>query len=237
MRDPLFAELFRHADKIKMQHEDTEHGVRVVETSADPYVARLIKAHAKVVSGFVDRGFDEAMKNHAVPDRRTDGEQRGEAHRLKSPSIRNYGQVIQLPTAAQQPRDGTKVCVDVTRGGPANKLNPAIEKIARFVNIYGGAGRHPADVAIAIVLHGDATLCALHPDAYAARFKTSGNPNLDCLHELHEAGVEIYLCGQSLLHNDARPEDAAVFVEVAVSAFTTLVNLQADGYAYVPLLK
>jgi len=68
MRDPLFRELFRHTDKIKMRHEDTEQGVRVIETSDDPYVARLIKAHAKTVSGFVKRGFAEAMKNHPVPD-------------------------------------------------------------------------------------------------------------------------------------------------------------------------
>ena len=31
------------------------------------------------------------------------------------------------------------------------------------------------------------------------------------------------------------PKHAAVFVDVAVSAVTTLVNLQADGYSYVPI--
>ncbi len=68
MRDPLFAEIFKHADKIKMQHQDTGKGVRVTETSDDPYVAKLIQAHAKVVSSFVEHGFAEAMKNHPVPD-------------------------------------------------------------------------------------------------------------------------------------------------------------------------
>ena len=67
MRDPLFAELFKHTDKIEMVHEDTPHGVKVTETSDDPRVAELIKAHAKVVSKFVERGFAEAMKNHPVP--------------------------------------------------------------------------------------------------------------------------------------------------------------------------
>jgi hypothetical protein len=66
-RDPLFAEVFRHADKIKMELQKTPKGVRVIETSDDEYVARLIKAHAKVVTGFVQRGFDEAHKIHAVP--------------------------------------------------------------------------------------------------------------------------------------------------------------------------
>lgn len=69
MRDPLFAEVFRHADKIKMKFEKTEKGARVVETSDDPYVVRLIQAHAQVVNLFVKNGFAEVHKNHAVPDR------------------------------------------------------------------------------------------------------------------------------------------------------------------------
>ncbi len=68
MRDPLFAEIFRHADKIQMQHKNTKKGVRVTETSDDPYVAKLIQAHAGVVSLFVKNGFTEAHVNHAVPE-------------------------------------------------------------------------------------------------------------------------------------------------------------------------
>ena len=67
MRDPLFAELFRHTAKIKITHSDTDKGVKVIETSDDAHVVQLIRAHAKVVSGFVERGFAEAMKNHPVP--------------------------------------------------------------------------------------------------------------------------------------------------------------------------
>jgi len=52
MRDPLFREVFAHADKIVMRHENTPKGVKVVETSGDPYVAKLIQAHAEVVSLF-----------------------------------------------------------------------------------------------------------------------------------------------------------------------------------------
>jgi uncharacterized protein len=72
MRDPLFAELFKHAEKIHMQHESTEKGVRVIETSDDPYVTLLIRAHAKVVSAFVKSGFTEARKNHSVPEFKPD---------------------------------------------------------------------------------------------------------------------------------------------------------------------
>ncbi len=123
MRDPLFAELFRHTEKIRMERIETDNGVRVTETSDDPYVAKLIQAHAKAVSGFVERGFDAAMKNHAVPGR----EEAADAT-FTNPAIERYGKVVRLPDAVQQPRAGTRLVVDVTAGGPPDTLNPAIEK-------------------------------------------------------------------------------------------------------------
>jgi hypothetical protein len=68
-RDPLFAETFRHADKIEMTMVETEGGLRVKEISADPYVAKLIKSHAEVVSRFLAEGYAEMRKNHPVPER------------------------------------------------------------------------------------------------------------------------------------------------------------------------
>jgi intracellular sulfur oxidation DsrE/DsrF family protein len=230
-RDPLFDEIFRHTDKITMERHETDHGVRVVETSDDPYVAKLIKAHARVVSGFVARGFDEAMKNHPVPTE----DAATSAPEKQFPIIAGYGGVVPLSEAAQQPRPNSRIVVDLTAAGEPDKLLPAIEKVARYVNLYAGNETATPSAQIAVVLHGDATLAALNADAYRVRFGTENNPNLDCLHRLHEAGVELYVCGQSLIAKGARPEDTAVFVDVALSAVTSLVNLQADGYAYVPL--
>ncbi len=67
MGDPLFRALFQNADKITMEVKQTKKGVHVVETSDDPYVVKLLQAHAKVVSQFAKRGFQEAMKMHPVP--------------------------------------------------------------------------------------------------------------------------------------------------------------------------
>lgn len=68
-RDPLFREIFRYADRIEMRSEETPKGIRVVETSSDPYVAKLIQAHAEVVSGFIANGRAEMMKDHPLPER------------------------------------------------------------------------------------------------------------------------------------------------------------------------
>lgn len=68
-RDPLFAEVFRHADKITVVCEKTEKGIRVTETSDDPYVVKLIHKHAEVVSLFIKHGFDEVHRNHNLPSK------------------------------------------------------------------------------------------------------------------------------------------------------------------------
>jgi uncharacterized protein len=67
MRDPLFREVFRHREQIVIEITDTEKGVRVIETSDDPHVAKLIQAHAEVVSKFIENGPAEVRRNHPVP--------------------------------------------------------------------------------------------------------------------------------------------------------------------------
>jgi len=66
-RDPLFDVLFRNADKITAKVERTDQGVRVRATSKDPYVAKLIQEHAKVVSLFLKNGPAEVRRNHPLP--------------------------------------------------------------------------------------------------------------------------------------------------------------------------
>lgn len=65
--DPLFAEVFKHGKKMKMEIINTEKGVQVTETSDDAEVVKIIQAHADVVTQFVEKGFDEAHKQHPLP--------------------------------------------------------------------------------------------------------------------------------------------------------------------------
>ena len=58
-RDPLFAELFRYANRIEATHAVTATGVRVIERSQDAYVVKLLQAHADVVTAFIANGRSE----------------------------------------------------------------------------------------------------------------------------------------------------------------------------------
>ena len=66
--DPLFVEVFKHHDEIAMVIEDVPGGVLVRETSRNPDVVTLIRAHAKTVSEFAERGFERAHEASALPE-------------------------------------------------------------------------------------------------------------------------------------------------------------------------
>ncbi len=68
--DPLFVALFQNADKIDFRVTPLANGVLVVETSKDPYVARLIQAHAAAVDGFVKEGMAAMHRTTPVAPRR-----------------------------------------------------------------------------------------------------------------------------------------------------------------------
>ena len=65
--DPIFVAIFDNAGKIRMEIVETPKGVRVQETSDDPWVAKLIQSHAVMVSGFVSRGSEESVLEHQAP--------------------------------------------------------------------------------------------------------------------------------------------------------------------------
>jgi len=161
----------------------------------------------------------------------------GEQSAKTAPAIDGYGAVTRYPEAADQPRDGAKIVVDITVGGARDAINPAIEKLARFVNIYAAAGKKPARAQITAVLHGDATQVALNHDAYATACGSPANPNLALIRKLRAADVEFVVCGQALTNKGYEKRQVAGDVTLAVSGLTALVNRQRAGYAYVPLLK
>jgi len=54
--DPVFVDLFDNHDKITLEVTPTAKGVRIRETSDDPKVVELLRAHAVGVSDFVAEG-------------------------------------------------------------------------------------------------------------------------------------------------------------------------------------
>jgi intracellular sulfur oxidation DsrE/DsrF family protein len=153
---------------------------------------------------------------------------------LVYPLIAEHGGVVPLPRAAEQPRKGAKAVVDITADAKPGEVNKGLAQVARLLNLYGAAGLKAGDVKIAAVCHGEADKAVLSDEAYAARYRVAANPNLPLIRDLKKAGVEVFVCGQSLHDLGFKAEEVAGEVPVADAAMLVLVNKQADGYAYIP---
>ena len=65
--DPLFQELFRRHTAISIKIRNVKNGVIEEETSLDPQVAILIRAHTHAVAGFVRFGLPSARETSPLP--------------------------------------------------------------------------------------------------------------------------------------------------------------------------
>lgn len=66
--DPLFAEIFEQGKHINFEVEETPSGIRVVQTSDDPMVVKLIQEHAGSVDKFVAHGNSIIAEPHPLPE-------------------------------------------------------------------------------------------------------------------------------------------------------------------------
>jgi intracellular sulfur oxidation DsrE/DsrF family protein len=154
---------------------------------------------------------------------------------FRFPQVARYGGIVRTPDAAEPPRRGAKIVFDITADGKPEEVNKGLESVARYLNLNAEAGLMPADVKLALVLHGGATKAALGDAAYAKHTAAKQNPNLDLIRELKACGVEVFVCGQSLARNNFAADDVTDEVSVAVSAMTVNANKQLDGYAWVSI--
>ncbi len=152
-------------------------------------------------------------------------------------AIQSAGQIHPVPQAAYQPdRKATyKVVFDLTQAAAKpNQLSPALERVARTVNLYASAGVPLEHLKFVAVAHGPATSIALDEVHYREQYGTA-NPNLLVIEELRKAGVDIAVCGQAVVEHHYAYEWVDPRVTLALSALTTIMDLQQQGYALMPL--
>ena len=122
-----------------------------------------------------------------------------------------------------------KVAFDIGEAGPADGISRRLETPARFINMHAAAGVDPANLHVAIVVHGAASADLLTDEA-----RGSVNPNAKLISELLAAGATIQLCGQTAAGRDISAEDLLPGVTIVLSAMTAHALLQQDGYTLNP---
>lgn len=155
------------------------------------------------------------------------------AQQWEFPVIKGYGGVVPIPDAAVQPRKDLeyKVVFDVTAGTQKpDEVNPGLDRIARFINVYASAGIPPRRLKLVAVLTGPATPAVLDDAHYRARFGVA-NPNLDLIDQLTKAGVKLFVCGQALAGMRIDVASVNPNVSRALSALTVVPTYELEGYA------
>jgi intracellular sulfur oxidation DsrE/DsrF family protein len=81
-----------------------------------------------------------------------------------------------------------------------------------------------------VVFHGPAIDGILDDAHYRVKYGVP-NPNLEVLAKVTKTGVEIFVCGQNLVHENIDPKVISPDVTVASSAQIVLMTYQNNGYA------
>ena len=152
------------------------------------------------------------------------------------PVIEGFGPVFEVPEGSMNLKKNKnyKVSMDVSAtADSSDELNRRLESAARFLNMHARNGIKTGRLEFAIIVHGPAGQDLLTEEAYAARFDQP-NPNTAMLKALSEAGVKIYICGQTAAYRGFGVEEMNPAVNFALSAMTAHVRLQSEGYTLIP---
>jgi len=151
----------------------------------------------------------------------------------KAPMVPGFGGVYEIPQADKLPDPSLqyKIVVDATAGSSQpEELNPALYRLARMLNLHALSGVPQANITVVAVIHSKATPVVLSNEAYRKHFGNN-NPNADIIRTLTEAGVEIYVCGQSLIARGYAGDTLHPDIRQSISAMTILTEYQLKGYA------
>ncbi len=150
-----------------------------------------------------------------------------------NPVIKNFGGIFEIPYADEKPDPNQtyNIVVEVERASEKpDTINWALNNVARMINLHAIGGVPPKNLHVVLAIHGGATYTVMNNDAYKAKYKVD-NPNLKLYKELADAGVKIFVCGQSLIGREVDRMKMVPEVKVSVSMLTILTTYQMRGYA------
>jgi len=140
-----------------------------------------------------------------------------------------------FPGATERPNPNTdyKVVFSVSAKVKDDEVHPTLKAIGLYLNTLAHGGVPAKHRHIAAMFHQGGGDAVFSNDVYKARHNGVDNPNIAVLKELHEAGVELRVCGQGLLGKKVDPSQLLPGVQADLWALVTMVNLQARGYVRV----
>lgn len=148
------------------------------------------------------------------------------------PIVKGFGGIYEIPEATELPDPSSeiKIIIDlVSAAEDPTEINFMVNNIARMINLHGLGGIPHENIHVKVAVHGGAIFSLLEHESYKALYGVD-NPNLAVYDALKAAGVEIYVCGQSLIARNIEIQDIWDGSEIALSMFTTLTKYIPEGY-------
>jgi intracellular sulfur oxidation DsrE/DsrF family protein len=140
-----------------------------------------------------------------------------------------------FPGAKELPDPSTnyKIVFSVSAKVKDDEVHPMLKMIGLYLNTLAHNGVPGKNRHIAAMFHQGGGDAVFANDVYKARHNGVDNPNIATLKELHEAGVELRVCGQGLMGKKVDPSQLLPGVQADLWAMVTMVNLQSRGYVRV----
>lgn len=150
-----------------------------------------------------------------------------------NPIVNPYGGIFEIEdaTVKADPNLEYKIVIDLASGAEDTKeFNWHLNNVARLLNLHAVAGVPKENLHVVVAVHASATYSILNDKAYKKEYGID-NPNTGLINALTEAGVEMVVCGQSLIARDIDYDDLNENIDLAVSMLTTVTTHQLKGYA------
>ncbi|HAH51082.1 MAG TPA: hypothetical protein DCL80_07390 [Balneola sp.] len=153
------------------------------------------------------------------------------AQKGANPIIKNFGTIYEIENAVNpDPNIEYKIVVDLkTLQRDKESINPGLNNVARMLNLHGLGGVKAENLNVAVAIHGGATDVILNNEAYQKKYELD-NPNLQLINELKEAGVKLYVCGQSLLARNYEHDEVNTQIKIGLSMLTVVTTYMHKGY-------
>lgn len=138
-----------------------------------------------------------------------------------------------IPNAAVRPDKARtyRAIFDTTRTArDASEVLPGLNMAGAELNAFAANNIPLRNAKFVVIVHGAAVDGLLDEAHYRAKYKAP-NPNLKLIADLKKAGVELYVCGQTLARERIAPNTIAPDVRIASAAAIVLMTYQNDGYA------
>lgn len=149
------------------------------------------------------------------------------------PVIRDFGGIFPVPDAVEKPDPSLvyNIVIEVEKASDKpDTLNWALNNVARLINLHAVGGVPAGNLHVVIAIHGGAAYTVMNNEAYRQKYKVD-NPNLKLYQQLQQAGVKIFVCGQSLVARQIDRKQMVPEVKIATSMLTVLTTYQLKGYA------